>query len=164
MKLLGFDLKDKVQRRRFVILAVISNLMCLGLLAHDYCNKNYFDKTRKAALDPASVSAIIIGTGGSWKWQDAELQYGRGQWLRVVDRNDIIGFCNALGSMSPMYVENIRPIQWVEIEVEASDGSRQQMVLKDNFQDEVFIEFNDHMYEATPVQVWLRGIAIKRSH
>ena len=151
MKILGFELKDRVQRRRFIILAVISNTLCLIMVAREsFLDEWMFDKQRKAVIDPNNVSAVVIGAG-SWKWPDVEWEFVRPVRMRLKDTSEIQSFCQTLGSVQAKYIDNIRPMNnWVEIDVEFKDGPQEHGVIKQNYQDEIFLEFDDHTYEATP--------------
>ncbi len=162
MKLLGFDLKDKVQRRRFIILAVISNSLCLIMVAREsFLAEWMFDKQQKVHIDPSTVSAVVIGAG-SWKWRDVEWEFVRPVRMRLEEDSVVQSFCETLGSLQAKYIDNIRPgNNWVEIDVEFKDNSREHGVIKQNYQEEVFLEFDGHTYEATPLKNWLRQVALK---
>ncbi|MBL7951097.1 MAG: hypothetical protein JNM62_05200 [Flavobacteriales bacterium] len=161
MKLLGFDLKDRIQRRRFIILAVISNTLCLVMVAREsFLDEWMFDKQRKATIDPKDVQVVIIGAG-SWKWPDVEWEFVRPQRMRLKDRGEIDSFCRTVSSLPAKYIDNIRPMNnWVEIDVEFNDHSSEHGVIKQNYQDEIFLEFDGHSYEATPLKDWLRQLAL----
>jgi len=164
MKILGFDLKDKVQRRRFWILAIISNGLCLLMVAREsFLDERLFDKERKATIDAKAVSAIVIGAG-SWKWPDVEWEFVQRERMRLEDRQEIESFCQTVLSLQAKYIDNIRPMNnWVEIDVEFKDHSSEHGVIKQNYQDEIFIEFDDHTYEATPLKEWLRRVALEHN-
>lgn len=161
MRLLGFDLKDRIQRRRFIILAVISNTLCMIMVARDsFLDEWMFDKQRKATIEPKDVEAVIIGAG-SWKWPDVEWEFVRPERIRLKDRGEIDSFCQTLLSLPAKYIDNIRPMNnCVEVDVEFKDHSREHGVLKQNYQDEIFLEFDDHTYEATSLKEWLRHVAL----
>ncbi|MBK9148003.1 MAG: hypothetical protein IPM12_09345 [Flavobacteriales bacterium] len=162
MRLLGFDLKDRVQRRRFIVLAVISNTLCLLFVAHElFLGEYLFDKEKKATIDPKAVSAVVIGAG-SWKWPDAEWQFTQHERLRLEDRTDVEDFCRTLGMLDAKYIDNIRPMNnWVEMDIVAADQSDERAVIKENYQHEIFLELDGHTYEATPLKDWLRQVALK---
>jgi hypothetical protein len=161
MKLLGFDLKNKSQRRRFIFLAVISNSLCLLTLTHElFLGEYLFDKDRKALIDPKTISAVVIGAG-SWKWPDVQWEFVQHERMRLGDRHDIESFCRTLGSLQAKYIDNIRPMNnWVQMDIETKGHSRQRAVINENYQGEIFVELDGHTYEATPLKEWLRQIAL----
>jgi hypothetical protein len=119
-----------------------------------------FDTSKRPIVDASSISKIEVREG-SWKWRDKEWAFGHDAKLIITDKKDIAMFCDTLQAATAKYIDNIRPIHWLYIYFNKNGKENLSMVLKDNYQGEVFIEYDDHTFDGTGIAELIRTQALK---
>ena len=142
---------DKTQRKKLIILLVISNGLFVILASYFlFFREALFDTTKRPIVDVKSISKMEIREG-SWKWRDKEWVFGHDPKLSIVDKNELETFCTTLQSAQATYIDNTRPIHWLYIYFTENGKENLSIVLKDNYQGEIFIEYNDNTYKGKKI-------------
>jgi hypothetical protein len=150
---------DKMQRKKLITFVIISNALFLIVASYFlFFREALFDTSRRPIVDAKSISNIEVREG-SWKWKDKEWAFGHAAKLTIFDKNDIAAFCDTLQSAPAKYIDNIRPIHWLYIYFTKNGEKKLSIVLKDNYQGEIFIEYDDHTFNGTGVAELLRVCA-----
>ncbi|MDJ1505467.1 hypothetical protein [Xanthocytophaga agilis] len=153
---------DKKQRKTLIILFIVSNgLFVINASYTLYFRESWFDTSKKPLVNAKSISKIEIREG-SWKWSDNEWHFSHDAKLTIVDKKEIETFCTTLQSAPAKYIDNIRPIHWLYIYFTQNGEENLSIVLKVNYQDETFIEYNDHTYNGTGIAELIRRQSLSK--
>jgi hypothetical protein len=151
---------DKTQRKKLITLIVVSNILFVIVSSYFlFFREALFDTSKLPIVDASSISKIEVREG-SWKWSEREWAFGHDAKLTITDKNDIARFCAILQSSSAKYIDNIRPIHWLYIYFTRNGKENLSLVLKDNYQGEIFVEYDGHTFDGTGIAEALRAHAL----
>lgn len=118
-----------------------------------YYKKASFDTSEKAKLNQTNVNKIINGDG-SWKWNEKEYDFYK-EYSFSLTESEIVEFCKIINSSNAKYIENIRPKNWFDIEIEEKNGNEKTITLKLSEENEIYFEIEHKTFEGKELEKYI---------
>lgn len=148
-------------RKQLWIFIILVNFAGITSFAYSlYFKKALFDDTKKPIIETSSITKIDIREG-HWRWENREWEFSRDSKLVLTGRNEIETFCSTLKSSRAKYIDNIRPDYWLYIYFTSNNKEELSVVLKQNYQNEIFVEYDGNTYEGTSISLLIQTLADK---
>jgi hypothetical protein len=154
---------DKTQRKKLILFVVVSNLLFVVVASYFFFREEFFDTSRRPVVNAKAINKVEVREG-SWKWKDMEWSFGHDTKLIISNTNDIANFCDTFQSAPAKYIDNIRPVNWLYIYFTSNGKEELSIILQDNYQGEIFIEYDDHTYDGSGIAELIRALALKNAN
>lgn len=142
------------KRKLFILIIVIANAgFVWSIFNIFYYKKASFDTSKNAHIISSNISKIHNGDGG-WIWNDNQFDFYK-KYSFSLNKNEIFEFCKIINTANAKYIENNRPNKWVEIYIIKKDGDEITIILKQNNEDGVYFEFENHSFEGKELEKYI---------
>ena len=142
------------KRKLLIFIIVIANLgFVWSIFNIFYYKKASFDTSKKATIISSNISKIHNGDGG-WIWNENQFDFYK-EYSFSLNKNEIPEFCKIVNTANAKYIENNRPSKWVEIYIIEKNGDDVTIILKQNNEDGVYFEFENHTFEGKELEKYI---------
>ena len=148
-------------KKIIVIIVVISNLLFVWSVYRMFYKKNdFYDSTKRAVIDSNKISEIKSAEG-TWKWNNMIYDFYKSYKLTCINKEEINGFCQIVKSSKSINTQMAGCDYWINIYFEKKGKRELAIVLKHNYSNQVFFEYQDKKYDGKPLADYIQNRKVK---